>query len=55
MRATLGPEPVAVVTEILFENRTQYLMNPLLNQPIDYGRDRPCKLHSRPIPLWDGR
>ena len=38
MRATLGSEPVAMVTEVLFENRTQYLMNSLLNQPIDYGR-----------------
>ena len=38
MRATPGPEPVAVVTEVLFENRTQYLMESLLDQPIDYGR-----------------
>jgi hypothetical protein len=38
MRATPRPEPVAMVTEVFFDNRTQYLMDPLMDQPIDYGR-----------------
>jgi hypothetical protein len=37
------------------EDRVQEPTEDFLGNPVFHPGDRPCKLHSRPIPLWDGR
>jgi hypothetical protein len=37
------------------EDRVQEPAEHFLGDSVFNHGDRPCKLHSRPIPLWDGR
>ena len=46
---------VLFVCQIRFKDRSQYDDRRHLCHPIFDRRDRPFKLHSRPIPLWNGR